>query len=277
MSSGTSSVPGMAETGLIVPPDQPPERYREAVLAAERAGLPEVWFWEDCFAESGLAPAAAALAWTERIRVGVGLLPVPLRNVALTAMELATLARLFPGRLLPGIGHGVLEWMGQAGVRAESPMTLLREHATALRALLAGESVTVEGRYVRLDGVQLRWPPEQVPPVLVGAVGPKTIALAGELGDGLILTGGTSAAAVREAVARLREARPAGVAEPDVVVFTDLPVDASVQQLTDRVSELADAGATRVPVLALGDRGPESGPAILDFAARLGAISIRLA
>jgi len=52
---------------------------------------------------------------------------VPLRNVALTAMEIATLARLFPGRLTAGIGHGVQDWMGQAGAKVESPMTLARE------------------------------------------------------------------------------------------------------------------------------------------------------
>ena len=54
-----------------------------------------MWLWEDCFAESGIATAAAALAWTERLTVGIGLLPVPLRNVALSAMENATLERLF--------------------------------------------------------------------------------------------------------------------------------------------------------------------------------------
>jgi alkanesulfonate monooxygenase SsuD/methylene tetrahydromethanopterin reductase-like flavin-dependent oxidoreductase (luciferase family) len=50
--------------------------------AAEEAGLEELWLWEDCFAESGVAPAAAVLGWTQRLRVGIGLLPVPLRNVA---------------------------------------------------------------------------------------------------------------------------------------------------------------------------------------------------
>ena len=40
---------------------------------------------------------------------------MPLRNVALTAMELATVERMFPGRFVPGIGHGVLDWMGQVG------------------------------------------------------------------------------------------------------------------------------------------------------------------
>ena len=57
---------------------------------------------------------------------------MPLRNVALTAMEIATLARLFPGRLTVGVGHGVLDWMSQVGGRVESPMTLLREYTAAL-------------------------------------------------------------------------------------------------------------------------------------------------
>jgi alkanesulfonate monooxygenase SsuD/methylene tetrahydromethanopterin reductase-like flavin-dependent oxidoreductase (luciferase family) len=89
--------------------------------------------------------------------------------------------------------------MKQVGVKAASPMTMLREQATALRALLHGESVTVEGRYVQLAEVKLDWPPEQPPALLVGATGPKTLRLAGELGDGTILTGGTSPAGVRAA------------------------------------------------------------------------------
>src|ERR1700710_1223440 len=145
----------MTTLGLIFPPDQPPERLRPVAVAADEAGLDQLWLWEDCFKESGIATAAAVLAWTQRLVVGIGLLPVPLRNVALAAMELATLERLFPGRVVPGVGHGVLDWMGQVGVRAGSPMTLLREYSVALQALLAGERVTTSGRYVQLDDVAL--------------------------------------------------------------------------------------------------------------------------
>lgn len=173
--------------GLAFVPDLPPERLRELVTTAELAGLDEFWVWEDCFKESGIATAAAALAWTDRIAVGIGLLPVPLRNVALTAMEIATLERLFPGRLLAGVGHGVQDWMQQVGARAASPMTLLEEHARALRALLAGERVTTAGRCVTLDDVALDWPPSTPPPLLVGGTGPKSLALAGRLGDGTLL------------------------------------------------------------------------------------------
>jgi len=165
----------------------PPERLRSVARAVESAGLDELWVWEDCFAESGITSAALALGATERITVGIGLLPAPLRNAALTAMELATLERAIPGRLIGGIGHGVQSWMERVGARVASPVTLLREYATALRGLLAGEKVSVDGRYVRLDGVELDWPPETPPPLMIGGGGPVTLRLAAELGDGVLL------------------------------------------------------------------------------------------
>ena len=75
----------MTTLGAVFLPSFPPDRLRSVALAAEDAGLEELWLWEDCFRESGVAAMSAALAWTERLRVGVGLLPVPMRNVALTA------------------------------------------------------------------------------------------------------------------------------------------------------------------------------------------------
>jgi alkanesulfonate monooxygenase SsuD/methylene tetrahydromethanopterin reductase-like flavin-dependent oxidoreductase (luciferase family) len=199
----------MTTLGAVFLPQFAPERLRSVAQAADVAGLEELWLWEDCFLNSGIAAASAALAWTERLRVGVGLLPVPLRNVALTAMEVATLHRMFGARAVIGVGHGVQDWMGQVGARVESPMMLLREYTTALRALLAGETVTVSGRYVRLDGVKLDWPPESAP-VLAGALGPRTMRLSGEISDGTILGGGTQPHEVRAARALLDEGRTAG-------------------------------------------------------------------
>jgi alkanesulfonate monooxygenase SsuD/methylene tetrahydromethanopterin reductase-like flavin-dependent oxidoreductase (luciferase family) len=202
----------MTTLGTVFLPQLPPERLRAVARAADDAGLAELWLWEDCFLESGIASAAAVLAWTERLRVGVGLLPVPLRNVALAAMEVATLHRLCPGRVQVGIGHGVQDWMAQVGARVESPMTLLREYLTALRSLLQGEQVTTEGRYVRLDRVALGWPPAgpAASTVFVGAVGPRTLRLSGELADGTILTAGTTPDRVRRARQLIDEGRAAG-------------------------------------------------------------------
>ena len=88
---------------------QPPEALPAVAAAADRH-LDDLNLWEDCFAESGTAQSAVALALTQRVRVQLGLMPTPLRTVGFAAMELATLHRMFPGRFVPGIGHGVQEY-----------------------------------------------------------------------------------------------------------------------------------------------------------------------
>ncbi len=249
----------MTTLGVIFPPDRPPEELRQVAVAADRAGLEQLWLWEDCFKESGIATAAAVLAWTERLTVGIGLLPVPLRNVALTAMEIATLERLFPGRLVPGIGHGILDWMDQVGSRVSSPMTLLEEYTTALRALLHGERLTTSGRYVQLRDVALDWPPSPPPPLLVGAWGEKTVRLAGGLADGVI-PGECTPEKLRTVVTATREARTssgrATEPGPDVVTFVPVEAHLSAAEVATRVTEYADAGATHVALLAVGDDVP---------------------
>ncbi len=236
----------MPTLAAIFPPTQPPERLGAFASAAEAAELPQLWVWEDCFKESGIATATAILAATSTVTVGIGLLPVPLRNVALTAMEIATLARLFPGRLTAGIGHGVADWMRQVSGQVESPLTLLREYTAALRALLHGDTVTTDGRYVRLDRVTLDWPPAVVPPLLVGGIRPRTVSLAGELADGLILPGGRTPDDVRAAAAHFHDSRPAGSGSADVVVFVSVPADGPAATIAATVSEYARAGATHV-------------------------------
>ncbi len=97
----------MSRIGTIFSPyPHPPEQLRDAARAAEDAGVEELWLWEDCFRSSAWAAAAAALAVTDHLRIGVGIAPLPLRNVAASAMEIATIERMFPGRLLPGSGTG---------------------------------------------------------------------------------------------------------------------------------------------------------------------------
>ncbi|OYO05459.1 LLM class flavin-dependent oxidoreductase [Enemella evansiae] len=260
------STPDLPSLALVAPPDLPPEQIIRVAQTAESGGIDELWFWEDCFASSGLGPAAAALAATARIKVGIGLLPVPLRAPTLTAMEIATLARMFPGRFRPGLGHGVRDWMKQAGVAVGSPLTLLREHTTTINALLAGETVTYAGRYVALDEVRLRWPPEELPGLLVGGRGPKTLALAGELSAGAILDDVAPAGVpdldrMRDAVETVRAARrEAGrQGSPEIVAILPVPGGTSTDELRDRLAALGSAGATTVTAVAEFVDGPPAG------------------
>ncbi|WP_419704625.1 LLM class flavin-dependent oxidoreductase [Promicromonospora sp. NFX87] len=199
----------MTTLACIIRPSTLPSRIIPLARAVESAGIEEIWLWEDCFQTGGISAASAILSATDHVRVGIGVMPTPLRNVALTAMEVATVEAMFPGRLVPGIGHGVQSWMAQVGARAASPLTLMREYSTALRALLAGERVTTSGRYVSLDDVALDWPPARPVPVPVAATGPKSLRLAGEIGDGVVLEGSVGLAGLPAVLERIAEGRAA--------------------------------------------------------------------
>jgi alkanesulfonate monooxygenase SsuD/methylene tetrahydromethanopterin reductase-like flavin-dependent oxidoreductase (luciferase family) len=101
--------------GVIFTADRPPEQLPAFAAAAEAAGLDELWLWQDCFLAGGIAASAVALAATNRVAVGLGVMPAVFRNPVAKAMEVATLARLHPGRFIAGLGHGVPTWMEQVG------------------------------------------------------------------------------------------------------------------------------------------------------------------
>jgi 5,10-methylenetetrahydromethanopterin reductase len=174
-----------------------PEALQPFARRVEALGYDELWLVEDCFYAGGIASAAAALAATERVAVGLGILPAVMRNPAAAAMELAALARLFPGRVLPGFGHGIAAWMRQIGALPPSQLAALGETITAVRALLAGETVTMHGAHVDLDAVRLDHPPRRVPPVSAGVRGPRSLELSGRVADGTVLAELSSPAYVR--------------------------------------------------------------------------------
>jgi alkanesulfonate monooxygenase SsuD/methylene tetrahydromethanopterin reductase-like flavin-dependent oxidoreductase (luciferase family) len=192
----------------------------EVAETLEAASVDQLWVIEDCFYTAGISLAATALARTERLTVGLGILPAVARNPAITAMELATLANLAPGRLLAGIGHGVQEWMEQMGARTPSPLTTLDEVVTVVRRLLRAETVTFDGIEVTMRDVALDAPPAVVPPVLAGVRGPRSLALAGQVADGVVLAEGAGPAHVSRSIAA------AGSPDPfRVSVFTALAID----------------------------------------------------
>lgn len=278
------------DLGVVIRPQSPPETMRSLIRHADAVGLEQVWLWEDCFLEGGIASSATALAEAPRLTVGLGLLPVPLRNVAATAMEIATLDRMHGTRFRVAVGHGVQEWMGQVGARPSSPITLMREYLVALRRLLAGEVVSTDGEYVHLHEVGLDWPPLVPTRVLMGAAGPRSLALAGEAADGVVIMEDTSPDALRSALVSVQEGRERGARQDpfDVVVYLrayrgpdaeeklrrdgkyetgNYGVDLSAASVGQAVADLAGAGATTVVLVHAGDE--PSVEAYLDEAAAI--------
>lgn len=215
------------EIGVMFRREQDPATLISYAREAEEMGFDQLWVVEDCSYAGGIAQAAIALAATTRLKVGVGINPAVARNPAFLAMEYATLANAFPGRLIGGIGHGVAGWMEQIGAKPASWLASIDEITTAVRRILRGELVTTDGRYVRLTDVQLEQAPEVVPPVLLGVMGEKSVRLAGECADGLLAVEFSGAEYVGWARDLLAEGRAlAGRAgNAQIVVYAACEVD----------------------------------------------------
>jgi len=199
-----STVESAPALGVIFHPRFHPDKLAEYARRAEAAGFDELWLWDDCFLPGAFTSAALALSATQHLKVGIGLLPATAYNPLFAAMEITTLALAFPGRILPGFGHGVAPWMAQIGAAPKSSLKALGETVSAVRRLLSGEPVTTHGEQVHLEDVQMQLSPTTLPPLYVGAMRAKTLQLAGRVGDGTILTGMSSPAYVSWAREQIR-------------------------------------------------------------------------
>jgi 5,10-methylenetetrahydromethanopterin reductase len=245
--------------GLVFPAHAAAEDLPAFAARAEALGYDELWVIEDCFLSGGLTLATAALAATERIHVGVGLLPAAVRNAAIVAMEIGTLGRMFPGRLTVAFGHGVESWMTQIDARPAKRLAALSEVVTAVQRLLAGETVNATGSFVSLRSVALDNPPAEPPTILVGTAGPRGIALAGRRAQGLLLPEGCGPAFVADAKQIADAAAGTPAMAPRIVAYAWLRIDEDEPArlaLTDAVSHWVSSGLFPGPVRAVGVDGP---------------------
>jgi 5,10-methylenetetrahydromethanopterin reductase len=157
----------------------------EHIVLAEQLGYRRAWCYDSPALLSDVwVTLARAADRTSRIGLGTGVLVPNLRHVVTNAAAIATLEALAPGRTVAGVGAGLTgrRALGQRPLRWRDVGTYLR----ALRGLLRGEDVEWRGsvlRLLQLPGFAAPRPVEV--PLLVAAEGPKGLAVARELGDGL--------------------------------------------------------------------------------------------
>ena len=227
--------------GILFRREHAPEKLAGFAKKAEQAGFDEIWVTEDCFYAGGIASAVVALASTSTIAVGVGILPAVVRNPVFTAMEIAALARFYPGRFLPGLGHGVERWMRQIGEFPASQLTALEEVTVAMRELLAGKRVDYAGKQVKLSQAELIHPPVQIPPVYLGVRGAKSLALSGRVADGTILAEYSSPAYVAWARQQIQKGKQPGDERHHQVTVFVLACASAADEARARLRPLAAA------------------------------------
>ncbi|HJL82384.1 MAG TPA: LLM class flavin-dependent oxidoreductase, partial [Acidimicrobiales bacterium] len=122
---------------------------------AESRGFEAVWQADSRLVRDAVVPMAAFGACTDTIKIGSGVVDCWTRNPARLASTFSTLDDLAPGRMILGIGAWWDPLASKVGINRRRPLGVMREVVTTVRALLADETVTFDGDYVHLDGVEL--------------------------------------------------------------------------------------------------------------------------
>ena len=178
-------------TALYLQDAHPIREGMEHARYAEARGFEAVWQAESRLVREATVPMAAFAAVTERIKVGSGVADCWSRNPARLAATFSTLDDLAPGRIILGLGAWWDPLARKVGIERARPLTVMREVVTVVRALLHNETVTFDGAYVHLDGVELDYVyqerrPKEVP-IYIGATGMQMMELTGEIADGVVL------------------------------------------------------------------------------------------
>ncbi len=210
-----------SELGLAWQTDKPAGRYGELAATAEAWGFNVVSVFADLLYQPPLPALLEMARATSRVRLGAACLNPYTQHPYEIATGLAVLDAVAPGRAYLGLARGA--WLDAIGVAQPRPLAYLRDAAAVVRALLSGDAGGFEGAVFRLaPGVRLRGSLpfgalSAVPPLLLGAWGPRGAALAGEVFDEIKVGGSANPAVVALVRDRVRAAALAAGRSPDAV------------------------------------------------------------
>jgi probable F420-dependent oxidoreductase len=169
-------------------PALPLADYLALVRDVEARGYHTAWVGETAGGDA-ITLMALIASHTERIGVASGVVPIQTRSPIVLGMSAATLAHVAPGRVSLGLGVSsriiVEQWHG---LPFHAGLGQVREAVRIIRMVVAGERVSVEGKYYRLKNFKAMAPPPVPPPkIVLAALGPEMLELAGEIADGVLL------------------------------------------------------------------------------------------
>ena len=178
-----------------------------AARVADEAGIAGIWVSEDPDGWDAFATLGALARETARAQLGTGVTNPFLRHPNLLAASVATLDRLSGGRAFVGLGRGQPEWYRHGlGIAADDPLAALDETVGLLRAWWdTGRASSPGGGIFGVrDWERSIGPVQTAPPVYLAAVGPKALALAGRVADGVLFNDLSSAAYLATAIGEVR-------------------------------------------------------------------------
>lgn len=157
---------------------------------AETIGIDGIWVGEDIgIGQETTILAADIMTRTSGIEVGTGIIPIGVHNIATIARASLTLEEIGGGRFNLGLGIGGIQDLQKIGINIKKPVSVLRDAVNTLRRLFNGENVTIESELFSLHSFSLYLQNPVRVPIVFGVRGPQMLRLAGELADGVIISG----------------------------------------------------------------------------------------
>ena len=207
---------------------------------------------------------AAIAATTRRVRVGTSVVNPFTRSPGLVAITAASIDRISAGRFVLGIGTGDPASLDKQHIDHRRPVTRLREYVTVVRDLWSGMPVDFSGETLRISDLTMDFTPHQDQlPVYVAATGPRALAQAGEIGDGILLNIGVGT----DAVAKIAETAHSR-SHVDVVGSVVVGMDRDPEVAVRGTKPLVVTYLTRFPGDCSGQRrtglrGPGAAPGVV--------------
>jgi 5,10-methylenetetrahydromethanopterin reductase len=237
-------------TGIWLFPDAPAPVLADAIVAAEAAGIGEVWLGDEGPARDPFTVLAMAAGRTSRIRLAIGVTNPYLRHPAVVASTMATLHEACDGRAILGLGPGGHLSLDPVGLTADRPLTACRDALRIIRAVLEGKETdgyAPPGHAITAPGL----------PVFVGARGERFNRWASAEADGAFLAG-IAPSQLDEIAGWARSVRPIDLALYVSVVLDPDAVEATRPRMIHAFSDgpdalLALAGITRADAQAAAD------------------------
>jgi 5,10-methylenetetrahydromethanopterin reductase len=179
----------MARIGMVLPLEGTAAQTIAMARCAEEAGLDSVWMYENLWYQGAFSTTGAIAAATSRIRLGIGTVSPFTRSPAILAMEAGQLHEISGGRFTIGLGASSPKLLDQAGIAAPRPLAMMEETIEVMRRLWTGGVDRFEGTHLKFHDLKLNFDPAgSGPPIYIGAIGSKMLALTGRVADGLIFS-----------------------------------------------------------------------------------------
>ncbi len=222
--------------GLCFDGFYPIQEMIELARLADEIGMESIWMSDHlCFRDS-LTAAMALLAATKRIKVAAAPMSPYSRSPIITAMSIATMEEFAPGRVIASPGTGNAAALKEAGIESPHPLQTMREYVEILRRLLRGDTVNFHGKLLEVNGAKMGFVPSTPVAMYLTAVRPRMLQLAGEIGDGVLLSGGCSPGYIAQCVDEVAKGtakRTRLAPKVDVAGFVTAAVSHSAEEAID--------------------------------------------